>query len=133
MHSLLNLLLLTCNRLYPKEIDGTLQSKSHILVKRFLLALEESYIQNLSIEEYAKQLAITPNHLTQIVKSVMGKTPISIIQEKRIIEIKRLLLHSSKNVSQIADYLNFTDQSYFTKYFKKNTGITPLQYRSQEK
>jgi AraC-like DNA-binding protein/quercetin dioxygenase-like cupin family protein len=131
MHGILHVLLLTCFQLYPKDVDSANQSKSQLLVKKFLLALEENYTKNISLDEYGRLLAITPNHLTQVVKSVMGKTPISIIQEKRVIEIKRLLLHTSMSVSEISDYLNFTDQSYFTKYFKKNTGLTPIQYRKQ--
>lgn len=132
IHALLELLLLTCNQLYTNERQIEKQNKSHILVKRFLIALEENYLANCSIDFYANMLAITPNHLTQIVKQITGKTTISIIQEKRIIEIKRMLLHSSLSISQIAEHLNFTDVSYFTKYFKKGTGITPNQYRQKE-
>ena len=129
IHAILQLLLLTCNQLYTKDISIHKQSKSQILVKKFLIALEENYHYNYGIEFYAQLLAITPNHLTQIVKQSMGKSTISIIQEKRIIEIKRLLLHTSMSISEIAEHLHFSDVSYFTKYFKKNVGVAPLQYR----
>ena len=132
IHTILDLLLLTCNKLYLKNYEVHSFSKSDILVKKFLLTLEENYISNYSIEFYAKQLAITPNHLTQIVKQVTGKTTISLIQEKRIIEIKRLLLHTNMSITQIAENLNFTDVSYLTKFFKKFTKITPLDYRKFE-
>lgn len=132
IHAILQLLLLTCNQLYTKDISIHKQSKSQILVKKFLIALEENYHCNYSIDYYAQLLAITPNHLTQIVKQSMGKSTISIIQEKRIIEIKRLLLHTSMSISEIAEHLHFSDVSYFTKYFKKNVGIAPLQYRKVE-
>ena len=132
IHAILQLLLLTCNQLYTKDISIHKQSKSQILVKKFLIALEENYHCNFSIDYYAELLAITPNHLTQIVKQSMGKSTISIIQEKRIIEIKRLLLHTSMSISEIAEHLHFSDVSYFTKYFKKNVGIAPLQYRKVE-
>lgn len=67
-------------------------------------------------------LAITPNHLTQTVKQLTGKTSNGIIQEKQLLEIKRLLIHTNLGVSEIANQLNFADQSYFTKFFKKLTG-----------
>jgi len=74
-------------------------------------------------------LAITPSHLTQMVKQVTGNTSAKLIQNKVIIETKRLLIHTEMTVTEIADFLNFTDQSYFTKYFKKACGVSPLQYR----
>jgi AraC-like DNA-binding protein len=83
------------------------------------------------VTDYANQLAITPNHLTQIVKQITGKTTTEILQETNIMEIKRLLIHTSLTVSEIALMMKFADQSYFTKYFKKMTGQTPLDYRRE--
>lgn len=130
LYSILHTFLLTCVQLYPKELQQKQQARSHILVKKFFLALEHSLTKNLSVHEYAKLLAMSPNHFTYSVKSIMGKTPIKIIQEKQIAEIKRLLLHSTLSVSEISDYMNFTDKSYFTKFFKKHLGQTPLAYRA---
>ena len=132
LYSILHTFLLTCVQLYPKELQQKQQARSHILVKKFFLALEHSLTKNLSVHEYAKLLAMSPNHFTYSVKSIMGKTPIKIIQEKQIAEIKRLLLHSTLSVSEISDYMNFTDKSYCTKFFKKHVGQTPLAYRTQQ-
>jgi AraC-like DNA-binding protein len=74
-------------------------------------------------------LAITPNHLTQTVNQLTGKTSSQIIRSKQILEIKRLLVHSNLSVSEIAAHLNFSDQSYFTKFFKREAGVSPQQYR----
>ena len=128
-HSILDLILLTCDKLYPNSLRSISTSKGHILAKRFLFLIEENYQNNLRVNDYADMLAITPNHLTQIVKQVTGKTSTELLQEKLIIEVKRLLLHTNMTVSEIAELMNFPDQSYFTKFFKKSTGITPLQYR----
>jgi AraC-like DNA-binding protein/mannose-6-phosphate isomerase-like protein (cupin superfamily) len=131
IRSLLELILLTCNQLYPKEYGILSYSKGHLLVKNFLLLIEENYQNNLKVTDYANQLAITPNHLTQIVKQITGKTTTEILQETNIMEIKRLLIHTSLTVSEIALMMKFADQSYFTKYFKKMTGQTPLDYRRE--
>ena len=131
VYAILHAFLLTCMELYPKELHQTKQTRTHILVKKFLLALEHTISKNLSVHDYAKLLAMSPNHFTYSVKSIMGKTPIKIIQEKQIVEIKRLLLHSSMSISEISDYMNFTDQSYFTKFFKKHVGKTPFAYRTK--
>jgi len=126
--SILDLLLLLCNNLYPKSINP-IKSKSNILVKNFLLQIEENYQNNLRINEYSERLNITPNHLTQVVKQVTGKTSAELLHEKTIIEIKRLLIHTSLTIAEISDLMHFADQSYFTKYFKKYTQSSPLQYR----
>jgi AraC family transcriptional regulator, transcriptional activator of pobA len=132
IRSLLDLILLTCNRLYPEGNDNLKNNKSHILVKKFLQLIEENYQKNLKVNDYADRLAITANHLTQVVKQITGKTTIEILQEKNILEIKRLLLYTNLTVSEIATQMNFADQSYFSKYFKKSTGQTPYEFRKEE-
>jgi AraC-like DNA-binding protein len=129
IRSLLDLILLTCTQLYPKEYSVIPNNKGHITVKKFMLLIEENYEQNLKVNDYANMLSITANHLTQLVKQITGKTTNEILQEKNILEIKRLLLYTNLTVTEIAAQMNFADQSYLTKYFKKCTGQTPIQYR----
>ena len=127
--SILDLILQTCNKLYPDDISRMQNTKGHLMVKNLLQLIEENYHKNLTINEYASMLSITPNHLTQMVKQVTGNTSAKLLQKKVIIETKRLLIHSEMTVTEISDFMNFSDQSYFTKFFKKACGITPLQYR----
>ena len=129
IRSILDLTLQTCNKLYPAKYFGIQKTRGHLLVKNLLQLIEENYQNNYSINEYASMLNITPNHLTQMVKQVTGNTSAKLLQNKVIIETKRLLIHTDMTVTEIADYMNFSDQSYFTKFFKKACGITPLQYR----
>lgn len=128
-HALLELILCSCERLYPPEHLEGVKQKGHVLVKRFRELIEEKYQQNLSIKDYADLLNVSENHLTHLVKERTSKTSKELIREKQIIEIKRLLKYSDYSITQIADHLNFKDQSYFTKFFKKSEGITPLDYR----
>lgn len=131
VRSVLDLLLLTCNSLYPQQ-EVTSKSRGHILVKNFLVKIEENFHKNLNVSEYADMLAITPHHLTQVVKQYTGKTSTQFLQEKLILEIKKMLIHSNLSMSDIVDQLNFSDQSYFTKFFKKHTGVTPLDFRKHK-
>lgn len=128
IRSLLDLILMTCNKLYPIE-PGMPQNKGHFMVKKFMQLIEENYDKNLKVSDYADMMAITANHLTQVVKQITGKTTLELLQEKNILEIKRLLLYTNMTVTEIALQMNFADQSYFTKYFKKCTGLTPLEFR----
>lgn len=129
VRSLLELILTTCASLYVNENQVMTKGKGHVLVKRFFQLVEENYQRNLSINQYAEKLVVTPNHLTQTVRELTGKTSTQIVRDKQVIEAKRLLVHSSMGISEISHHLNFSDQSYFTKFFKKNTGFTPKSYR----
>jgi len=131
MRSILDLILTTCAARYPVNENLLNKGKGQMLVKKFFHLIEENNHKNLSLSDYAGLIGITSNHLTQTVKVLTGKTSLQIIKAKQLIEIKRLLVHTNLNVSEIANQLNFEDQSYFSKFFKRETGLTPLQYRNE--
>jgi AraC family transcriptional activator of pobA len=131
VRSILDLILTFCKNLYPADDGLMVKGKGHLLVKRFYQLLEDKYLQNLTVTDYAKMLAVTPNHLTQTLKQLSGKTSLEIIKSKQLLEIKRLLVHTNLGVSEISNQMNFADQSYFTKFFKRETGVLPLAYRNE--
>ena len=130
LRSILDLILTTCAARYQVSENMLIKGKGQILVKRFFHLVEENHQKNLSLSDYSGMIGVTPNHLTQTVKLLTGKTSSQIIKAKQLLEIKRLLVHTNLSVSEIANQLNFEDQSYFTKFFKRETGVTPIQYRS---
>jgi AraC-like DNA-binding protein/quercetin dioxygenase-like cupin family protein len=131
MRSILDLILTTCAARYPVNENLLNKGKGQILVKKFFHLIEENNQKNLSLSDYASLIGVTANHLTQTVKALTGKTSLQIVKAKQLLEIKRLLVHTNLNVSEIANQLNFEDQSYFSKFFKRETGLTPLQYRNE--
>ncbi|MBV5315533.1 MAG: helix-turn-helix domain-containing protein [Prolixibacteraceae bacterium] len=131
LRSILDLILTTCAARYKVSENMLNKGKGQILVKRFFHLLEENHQKNLSLNDYSGMMGVTPNHLTQTVKLLTGKTSSQIVKAKQLMEIKRLLVHTNLSVSEIANQLNFDDQSYFTKFFKRETGITPIQYRTE--
>lgn len=131
LRSILDLILTTCGARYRVTANMLNKGKGQILVKRFFHLLEENHHKNLSLSDYSGMIGVTPNHLTQTVKLLTGKTSSQIIKAKQLMEIKRLLVHTNLSVSEIANQLNFEDQSYFTKFFKRETGTTPIQYRAE--
>ncbi len=130
MRSVLDLILTFCSVLYPSDHGFKTIGNGHLLVKKFYRLVEENFHKNLLVNQYADRLAVTPNHLTQTLKHLTGKTSNNIIKEKQILEIKRLLVHTNLNVTEIAAQFNFTDQSYFSKFFKRETGLSPNAYRT---
>jgi len=131
LRSILDLILTTCAARYRVTANMLNKGKGQMLVKRFFHLLEENHHKNLSLSDYSGMIGVTPNHLTQTVKVLTGKTSSQIIKAKQLMEIKRLLVHTNLSVSEIANQLNFDDQSYFTKFFKRETGTTPIQYRAE--
>jgi AraC family transcriptional activator of pobA len=95
---------------------------------RFIALLEETLKNNVAF--YAEALNITPQNLNKICHKKYGKTSSLIIADYLIKEVKRLLLFTDNSVSEIAFKLDFKDVSHFVKYFKRHTGITPLQFKN---
>lgn len=84
-----------------------------------------------SINFYASQMCISPKYLSTIVKQVSGKTPTEYIKEKMIDEIKYRLCCTQASIKEIAYGLNFSNLSFFGKYFKADTGYSPSSYRTK--
>jgi len=91
-----------------------------------------SYYKTLKLpKEFADLLYITPGHLNALCREVTGKTAGELIRERVLLEAKRLLTNADMNITEIAYELNFSDNSYFNRFFKKNEGITPEEFRKK--
>lgn len=86
--------------------------------------------EDLTLESLAKQLRISPSYLSNKFKEETGETLKAYIRHQKIEEAKNLIVYSDLSISEIYALLNFHDQSYFTKVFKKITGLTPKQYKN---
>lgn len=100
------------------------------LVKNFEKTLDKFYAKHHYPKFYADQLSVTPNYLNSVCKTITGKTAGEIIRNRIILEAKRLMVNSKLSISQIAYELNFEDNSYFTKFFKSQTLISPSDFRN---
>lgn len=103
------------------------------LFDRFQILLDKYITQHRKITFYSNELNVTPRKLGETVKSIMNDTTKNIIAKRLLIEIKRRLTYSTENIGQIAYDLKFEDNSYFTKFFKKLTKITPKEFRRNNK
>jgi AraC family transcriptional activator of pobA len=86
-----------------------------------------------SIPEFADELNMTPVHLNRICRAVAGKSAIQLVHQNLIAEAQKYLLHTSYSVSEIAYLLKFEYPNYFAKLFKKYTGVSPLDFRRQDR
>ncbi len=131
IRSLLEILLVKCKRLYHLSNTTEPLSKGRLLVKKFQRLIEEQIGLAWGVKEFAAQLSVTPAHLNESVKDHTGITASGHIKEQIILESKRLLSHTELTVSEIAERLYFEDSSYFAKYFKKATKMSPSEFRSK--
>jgi len=107
-------------------------SYNHVLLKNFKQLVEKNYKTLKLPKEYAELLYITSNHLNAVCKDVLGIPAGELIRNRVALEAKRLLINFELSVSEIAYQLNFKDNSYFTKFFKKQTGLTPEEFRKKQ-
>lgn len=116
------------HRRYNAEIKMKLTRKED-LTMQFLKLLPGHFKEERSVQFYAELLYVTPKHLTQTLKITTGKTAGEFIDEMVIMEAKVLLGNLSFSIAQIAETLFFSDQFFFSKFFKNLTGFTPTDYR----
>lgn len=100
-------------------------------VDGFLRSVEAEYTERHDVEYYADKLCITPNYLNKIVRLSLGTTAKLYIHKKLFEEAVRLLVYTTLTVTEIAECLHFDSPSYFIRFFRKQTGITPLKYREK--
>ena len=96
----------------------------------FFTLVERNFKVNRSIAYYAKLLCISPKHLSATIKIMSGQTASEWIDNYVIIAAKAMLRSSSKTIQQISNDLNFSNQSFFGKFFKKYVGVSPTEYRT---
>lgn len=130
--SYLQLILAISSREKSKILENeNLESSSFEELKNFQNLVEEHFISERTPAFYADLLHISPNTLSKKIKAEYHKTPSQIIQERVILEAKKLIHLTRKPIKEIASELNFEDEYYFSKYFKKHTSVSPTQFREE--
>ena len=100
------------------------------LFNRFMMLLERDYKISRDVNYYAAQMNISSKYLTNIVSLVTGHTPKTIIDQYVILQLKMHLKRTTQSIKEMAWEFHFADVSFFCRYFKKHTGLTPQQIRS---
>ncbi|MBF9219641.1 helix-turn-helix domain-containing protein [Hymenobacter ruricola] len=129
----LTVLLTYLSRLYTEQFPGGEPSADQLLVQKFRARIEESFRERHEVGAYAALLHISAGHLSEVVKAQSGKPAIAHIQERLVLEARRLLFHTPQSVKEIAYDLGFADASYFSRFFKRETGLTPAEYRASNR
>jgi AraC-like DNA-binding protein len=107
------------------------QTRGEAIFTQFLQLVELNFRHERRVSWYAKQLCISPKYLSEIIKQVSRRTPNDWIDNFVTLEIRVLLRNSTKSIKEIAQELNFPNQSFFGKFFKEHVGVSPSQYRNK--
>jgi len=119
------------NKLYNSNKENQNTPNRHLNL--FINLVDKDYKNFHSIKYYAGELCITPNYLNEIVRKTMGINAKLYIQNKILLEVKKLLTYTDLSIAEISEELNFTSLSYFIRFFRNKTNHTPLQYRNNTK
>ena len=134
MQAYLHVLLVRAHRMLPAGgVDGVTANRSGRLVREFTELVTQRVGPYQTVREYSHRLGVTPSHLAETVKEATGRTPGQIIRGAQTVEAKRLLVHTDKNVAQIAYELGFKDTAYFGRFFKREAAVTPGEFRRQSR
>ena len=134
------MLLMDRHMIQDKEYISSLErvvdansSRGQQLFYQFAQLLSNNYMRRLPVGWYADELSITAKYLTFICRQTIGKTPSSLIDEVMMQEIKKRLLDTNDTIKEIAYAMNYGSASSFCKFFRQKMGISPLQFRQQNR
>ena len=105
--------------------------REETLFKQFINLVSEHHRKERRVDFYAEQLFLSPKHFSTVIKKVSGKTAGQWIDEYVILEAKTLLKYSAMSIQEVAYYMNFPNPSFFGKYFRHHTGMSPSEYKTQ--
>ncbi len=121
------------NQLVPEHIRKDInRTRSTYVVRDFVELVNADDGSHRSVSYYADRLCYSAKYLSTIVKEITGETPLQIINKHAIQQIKYRLKHSSLSIKEIADSFDFANPSFFGKFVKAYTGMSPQQYRTSD-
>ncbi len=130
LQSLLYLVLTEIQRFASQNESNQVNPKHLSTYKEFIELLEKEFRNHLSVNEYADKLCISDKQLNRIIQTVTHQRVGEVIKNRLLLESKRLLTCTDLNISQIADKLGFEDSAYFARLFRKETSLSPTEFKN---
>ena len=131
LRAYVHILIVTLFRIHAREQNEKILDKSNVMVREFRQLVAENFITMRSVQEYADLIGISTTHLRDTVKEITGYSPGQLIRQEIIFEAKRQLANTEATTAEIGYALNFEDTSYFSRFFKRETGTSPSTYREE--
>lgn len=102
-------------------------------LQAFSALVEAHFREQLTIEQYAHRIGITPAHLNNLTRRFAGCTAQQVVHQRLLLEAKRQLIYTALSAKQIAEGLGFSEAAYFSRFFKRLTGLSPKAFRNQDR
>jgi AraC family transcriptional activator of pobA len=122
--------LLVLAREYGDARGVPAQRPTHSVVSQFIELVERDFAKRHQVADYARELAVTPGHLSVLCNQFTGQRAKRIIDDALVTRAHRMLLYTNESSARIATALGFDDPSYFSRFFQRETGETPLEFRA---
>ena len=137
LRSYLHILLVEMQRISAIHKEGAqdttaTEGATPTLVRHFKQLVAQQFVTERSVQAYADQLGVTISHLNDIVKTVTGQTSGQLIRQEVVLEAKRLFTHTNLTSAEIGYRLSFKDPSYFGRFFRREVGLSPRQFRQNQ-
>jgi len=133
LHTLVRLLLIQISRLTSQEAASTEVNNDDLQAfRQFSNLIQEHYQEHWQLTDYTSTLGLSESRLHQICRRIANRSPKKIIHDHLVQEAKRLLIFTSLASSDICYQLGFSDPAYFSRFFKRHTGLTTQQFRQQQ-
>lgn len=133
LQMLLKRLIIICTRLAREQhVPRGLNDNQVDLIRQFNVLVDLHFRTKRKVKDYAELLHKSPKTISNLFAQYSDRTPQQIIQERVVLEAKRLMLFSDKQTQEIAYDLGFDDPAYFSRYFKKMVGASPSEYKREQ-
>jgi len=110
-------------------VEGQPNDTARKLVARFTALMEQKFRSGAGVGDFAREMGMTPTHLTRCCKQISGRSAIDLLQDRRISEAQQLLAETNMPINVVGSNLGFTSAAYFTRAFQNRTGKTPREFR----
>jgi len=130
LRTLLKRLLIISTRLIKEDLPTPNISNPHLdTIRKFNLLVEQHYREKHQVGDYADLLFKSPKTLSNLFNKYNKKTPLMVINERIMLEARRLLLYSDKTSEEISRELGYKEGGHFSKFFKRNEGLSPKEFK----
>jgi AraC family transcriptional regulator, transcriptional activator of pobA len=134
LQSMLKRFVIMCTRIYKSQEKYTKIADSQVnIIREYNFLVEQHFRTIHTVAEYAALLNKSPKTLSNLFSKLSNKTPLQFIQDRKLLEAKRLLTHSDKSVKEIAFEIGFEDLQTFGRFFKNYGGVSPSEFKEKIK